>query len=149
MGAIKHRRTWWERGGWLCDQVDYVPSDELVPDAELARRALELLVVILHDRNTLKVEAQRRSRSNKLKRLGLDKQQPADLQEITLYCPRHFSTADGEGTHARPRMHYRAEHTRQQAHGPRSSLRKEIVIAAQWINAADVHPVELNPGAHA
>jgi hypothetical protein len=135
---------WWERDGWICDQVDYASIICGSPDEYHARCALELLVVILHDRNTLKVEARPRLRSNHLKRFGLNKQQPEGVQEITLYCPSHFSTADGDGTHARPRMHYRAEHLRNQPYGPRSNpTYREIVIEAQWINAADVDPSEL------
>jgi hypothetical protein len=92
---------WWERDGWICDQVDYASIICGSPDEYHARCALELLVVILHDRNTLKVEARPRLRSNHLKRFGLNKRQPEGVQEITLYCPSHFSTADGD-THARP-----------------------------------------------
>jgi hypothetical protein len=41
-------------------------------------------------------------------------------------------------------MHYRAEHLRNQPYGPRSNpTYREIVIEAQWINAADVDPSEL------
>jgi hypothetical protein len=59
-----------------------------------------------------------------------------------MYCPRRISAADHGGTHASPRMHYRAEHLRQQAHGPNRALRKEIVIEAQWINAVEEPPSE-------
>jgi hypothetical protein len=138
------RRMWWERDGWICDQVDYASIICGSPDEYHARCALELLVVILHDRNTLKVETRPPLRSNHLKRFGLNKQQPEGVQEITLYCPGHFSTADGDGTHARPRMRYRAEHLRNQPYGPRNNpTYREIVIEAQWINAADVDPSEL------
>jgi hypothetical protein len=139
------RKVWWERGHWLCDQVDYDPNIEYAPSDYHAQAALDLLVVILHDRNTLKVEAQPRVRSENLRRAKLNEQQPADVQTITLYCPGRISNADGTTSHASPKMHYRAEHTRNQPYGPRSNPQyREIVIAAQWINAADVDPSELS-----
>jgi hypothetical protein len=66
------------------------------------------------------------------------------LVQITLYCPRRVSTANHGGTHASPKMHFRAEHTRQQPYGPRKSPSyREIVIEGTWINAADVDVSEL------
>jgi hypothetical protein len=45
--------------------------------------------------------------------------------------------------HGPHRMHYRAEHVRQQPYGPRSAPSyREIVIAGTWINASDVSPAE-------
>jgi hypothetical protein len=138
------RKVWWERGSWICDQIDYDPSIEYAPADYHAQAALELLVVILHDRNTIKVEVQPRERSDNLRRNELDKQQPADVQTITLYCPGRVSNADGSTSHASPKMHYRAEHLRNQPYGPRSNPQyREIVIAAQWINATDIDPSEL------
>ena len=40
-------------------------------------------------------------------------------------------------------MHYRAEHTKMQPHGPGNKLRKEITVVSTWINAADVDTAEL------
>jgi hypothetical protein len=132
---------WWEKDSWLCARVNHV-SDAGMPT--LADDLLDVLVIVLQDRSVHVVESEPRPPSKKWKRSGLYSPEQ-DVAEIAMYCPRRISIADHGGTHASPRMHYRAEHLRQQAHGPNRSFRKEIVIEAQWINAADVDPSELPP----
>lgn len=95
-----------------------------------------VLVILLHDRSVDKVEVEGAKR-HKLgigskKRIGVPK-----VREITLYVPRRiYSEGSKGGTHASPRAHYRAEHTRMQPYGPRGSGQyREITIAAMWVNA--------------
>src|ERR1019366_787940 len=67
-----------------------------------------------------------------------------NFREIVLTIPRRVYTGEHGGTHASPRMHYRAEHVRQQPYGPRSApLYREIVIEGTWINASDIDPADL------
>jgi hypothetical protein len=136
---------WWEKGDWYVNmQHRHLDPDEL----HLSSHFYAMLVISLLDRVVNKVETtSRRLKSKKLTRAGLNNSQPDEdgIQRITLYCPGHFSRSDGEhaGTGTPKRMHYRAEHVKMQAHGPRYSLRKQITVAAVWVNAEDVDPSEL------
>ncbi len=134
--------TWWEKSDWYSlMRHRFLNENEL----HLASHHYATLVISLLDRNVDKVESPSRIRSNKLTKAGLNTQQPDDdgVQHITLYCPGRISNAAGDGTHASPRMHYRAEHVKMQPHGPRHTLRKPITIAATWVNANDLDPSEL------
>lgn len=127
---------WWEKGDWLCLMRHRVLSSE---ELNLASHHYAMLVISLLDRVVNKVETtSHRAKSKKLARAGLNRQQPADdgIQRITLYCPGHFTRADGgSGQGAPKRMHYRAEHVKMQPHGPRNTLRKQITVEAVWVNA--------------
>jgi hypothetical protein len=79
----------------------------------LNQHVIDVLIVILQDRNVNRVESEPRPPSKKWKRSGFY-HSAQDVTETTLYCPRRISTADHGGTHASPRMHYRAEHTKMQ-----------------------------------
>ena len=109
---------WWE-DEWMCFRLHSFMGDRNPETREAAR---DVLIIALQDRNVEKVEAEPRKPS-KLCKLGIGKRRnedpPKDAPEITLYCPRHVSTADHGGTHASPRMHFRAEHVRKQPYGPR------------------------------
>jgi hypothetical protein len=139
----KDEIVWWEKDNWYCNCIGLKRSK---PDyqrvAEFAQHVIDVLIVILQDRNVNRVESEPRPPSKKWKRSGFY-HSAQDVTETTLYCPRRISTADHGGTHASPRMHYRAEHTKMQPHGPRHSLRKEITVAATWVNAVDIDPSEL------
>lgn len=139
-------REWWERGGWLCERWNVWTEGH--PDSAklhtfIEQQAVDVLTIILHDRSVCRVDIEPKADAPNWPLLRLTDERPAIPTEITLHCPRRVYTGDNGGTHASPRAHYRAEHLRQQAHGPGRSLRKEIVIAAQWINAADIDPSEL------
>ena len=138
-------RIWWER--------DYVCIRCQIPQAECGREIAEMaanvVVILLQDRtaNKIEIEPSRRSKLN-LKFLQRRPQIPNDenAREIFLTIPRRvYTKTSGKGgkSHAPPRMHYRAEHVRQQPYGPRSAPSyREIVIAGTWINASDVSPAE-------
>lgn len=136
---------WWERGSWCCERWDMLACTGLdVLKAFAEQQATDMLTIILQDRSIDRVEIEPREDSAKFKRLRLAEQRSDNHpHETVLYCPRRVYTGEQGGTHASPKMHYRAEHVRQQPHGPNRTLRKEIVIAAQWINAADIDPAEL------
>jgi len=135
---------WWEQGGWLSERGELVGAIRLEL-AIYARTVLEMLVVILQDRSVQRINVEPRDPSAKWKRLGLAKGRPdIHVQDVTLHCPRRIYTAEHGGTHASPRMHYRAEHLRMQAYGGGRKLRREVTIAAQWINAAEVNPSEFD-----
>jgi hypothetical protein len=134
---------WWD-GEWMCFRLHSTLGEET---AETVAAARDVLIMALQDRSVQKIEAEPRKPS-KLWKLGIGKKRhddaPSDTREITLYCPRRVSTANHGGTHASPKMHFRAEHTRQQPYGPRKSPSyREIVIEGTWINAADVDVSEL------
>jgi len=137
---VASRTAWWEQGGWLCDRTEFV-GYALSACTKFAQNVLAVLIIILQDRSVHRVEVKPREPSKKWKRLGLAS--PSNAREITMYCPRRVYTGKHGGTHASPRMHYRAEHTKMQPHGPGNKLRKEITVAATWINAADVDAAEL------
>lgn len=137
---VASRISWWEQGGWLCDRTEFLGYD-LSACTTYAQNVLAALIIILQDRSVHRVEVKPGESSKKWKRLGLASQN--NPREITMYCPRRVYAGEHGGTHASPRMHYRAEHTRMQAHGPDYTLRKEITVGAMWINAADVDPSEL------
>lgn len=131
---------WWD-GEWMCFRLHSTLGEET------AAAARDVLIMALQDRSVQKIEAEPRKPS-KLWKLGIGKKRhddaPSDTREVTLYCPRRVSTANHGGTHASPKMHFRAEHTRQQPYGPRKSPSyREIVIEGTWINAADVDVSEL------
>jgi hypothetical protein len=136
--------AWWERGSWLCERGEVIGATL----SDLAKRApaiLDMLVIILQDRSVHRIDVEPREPSAKWKRLGLAKDRPdLHVQDVTLYCPRRVYTGEQGGTHASPRMHYRAEHLRMQPYGEGRKFRKEVTIAAQWINAADVDPAEFD-----
>jgi hypothetical protein len=137
---VASRTSWWEQGGWLCDRTEFV-GYALSECTKYAQNVLAVLIIILQDRSVHRVEVKPREPSKKWKRLGLAS--PSNAREITMYCPRRVNTGKHGGAHASPRMHYRAEHTKMQPHGPGNKLRKEITVAATWINAADVDAAEL------
>ena len=130
---------WWEKDSWACARVSYAQREDL---SWVAAQLLDLLVIILQDRSVHVVESEPRRPSKKWKLSGLYNAEQ-EVPEIAMYCPRRISVANHGGTHATPRMHYRAEHLRQQAYGPNRALRKEIVIEAQWINAVAEPPSEV------
>jgi hypothetical protein len=138
---------WWDRGSWLCERWNVFTdgcSDDVKLTTFLEEKALDVLTIILHDRSVHRVEIEPKPDGKNWHLLGLSDQRPAMPTEITLQCPRRAYTGDGEGTHASPWMHYRAEHLRNQPYGPRKApMYRQIVIAAQWINAADVDPADL------
>jgi hypothetical protein len=128
----------WRDRDWLC--FDVKPTDEEKAEWDrcgVLSQAHIMLAILLHDRATNKVLVQPRPPS-KLYRLGIGKKRPPMLDEtpeIVLHIPRRVYTGKHGGTHLPPRMHYRAEHVRQQPYGPRdASLRKEVVIEGTWVN---------------
>jgi hypothetical protein len=135
--------AWWEQGSWLCERGEVIGAT-LTYLAERAPAILDMLVIILQDRSVHRIDAELRELSPKWRRLGLAKDRPdLHVQDVTLYCPRRVYTGEHGGTHASPRMHYRAEHPRMQPYGEGRKLRKEMTIAAQWINGADVDAATL------
>jgi hypothetical protein len=102
--------------------------------------------ILLQDRRAHKIEigpsAKPKLRTNFLKRRS-DIPGVEQFSELALTIPRRVYTGEHGGSHASPRMHYRAEHVRQQPYGPRSAPQyREIVIEGTWINADDVDPSE-------
>jgi hypothetical protein len=97
---------------------------------------LYMLMILLHDRCVQKVEVH--PRVSKLAKLGIGKKRrdpaPVDTtREIALYVPRRIHTANHGGTHASPRMHFRAAHTRKQPYGPKDNPSyKDIRIESTW-----------------
>jgi hypothetical protein len=137
--------AWWDSDHVIaCRLPVIITRDDGKQLAEdLGDEARDLLACLLYDRSIYRVESEPRNQPHRHKNLlGPSAQQR--VQQITMYVPRRVSTADHGGTHASPKMHFRAEHTRQQPHGPRSNPSyREIVIAGKWINAADIDPSEL------
>lgn len=140
-GAV---RGWWERDWAWFIEAFREPKQEpgVMSTPEFAGYSFDMLVIILQDRATRKIEVEPRSMA-RMQRAGLVDSRPIIEKEIALYCPRRVSTADHGGTHASPHFHYRAEHRRQQPCGPGRAQRKEITIAAQFINAEDIDPAQL------
>ncbi len=112
---------------------------------EVAAQALMVLMIVLQDRTVHKIEIEPRAPQSRIAKKLAERRGPMDpTPEITLHVPARIYTGEHGGTHASPRLHYRAEHIRQQAVGPRGlGQHKEIVIAGAWINAADVDPKDL------
>ncbi len=141
-------QIWWERD-YICVRTQ-VPESECEKCQEIAWMAANVVVILLQDRNANKVVVEPKRRSKlKLKFIQRRPQIPnnENVTEILLTIPRrvYTKTSDGEASKAhRPhRMHYRAEHVRQQPYGPRSAPSyREKVIAGMWINASDVPPAE-------
>ena len=132
---------WWE-GNFVCNQSHVTIDKETLALMPLVAK---VLIVMLHDRMTHKVEVEP-SKPSKLHKLGIGKKRPDvpdDAAEIMLTIPRRAYTGDHGGTHASPRTHYRAEHVRQQPTGSRANpVYKEIVIEGGWINKGDFDPGE-------
>ena len=89
--------------------------------------AANVVVILLQDRtaNKIEIEPSRRPKLN-LKFLQRRPQIPnnENAREILLTIPRRvYTKTSGKAgkSHAPPRMHYRAEHVRQQPYGPRSA----------------------------
>jgi hypothetical protein len=137
--------AWWEND-WICDRVELRPGDDLSALISIAPTLIDVLVILLQDARTHKVEIEP-CRPSKLHKLGIGKRRPDvgdSTPEIVLHILRRIYTGEWGGTHASPRLHYRAEHIRQQAIGSRGEGRhKEIVIEGTWVNATDVDPTEL------
>jgi hypothetical protein len=140
-------RIWWERE-FVCVRGQ-LPSAEYEELGEIGRIAANVVVILLQDRTANKIEVQPRTRPKlKLNFLQRRPQTPHDesAREILLTIPRRVYKAtsrQGGNGHAHKRMHYRAEHVRQQPYGPRSAPSyREIVIAGTWINATDISPAD-------
>jgi hypothetical protein len=140
--------AWWD-GDEVYSRLPLLPTtdDFKLLSEKSSVYARDLLACLLYDRSIHRVESEPRNQPMRRRQLfNPDAEQ--SVQKITMYVPRRVSTADRGGTHASPKMHFRAEHTRQQPYGPRKSPSyREIVIAGKWINAADIDPSELGtPG---
>jgi hypothetical protein len=140
-------RIWWERD-YICIRCQ-VPRAESEENRRIAWMAADIVVILLQDRTANKIEVQPNTRPKlSLKFLQRRPQAPYDesAHEIYLTIPRRVykgTSGKGGGPHAHKRMHYRAEHVRQQPYGPRSAPSyREIVIAGTWINASDIPPAE-------
>jgi hypothetical protein len=140
-------RIWWERD-FVCIRCQLPPA-EYEEWGEIGRIAADVVVILLQDRTANKVEVQPRTRPKlNLNFLQRRPQTPNDenAREILLTIPRRVykgTSRQGGNGHAHKRMHYRAEHVRQQPCGPRSAPSyREIVIAGMWINATDIPPTE-------
>jgi hypothetical protein len=134
------RKTWREKD-WFCFESQLHPKEvQEWMECGVAGLAAFVLVILLHDRATHKEIVE--PRKSKLHKLGIGKPRPEyeDLPEVTLYVPRRVYEKLGGGRHKPghhkpPRMHYRAEHVRQQVVGPRGAgQHKEIVIEGTWVN---------------
>lgn len=114
-------------------------------NAYVAREAFRVLAIVLQDRTIHKVEIEPRKPLSRIARKLAARRGPQDpAPEIILHVPARFYTGEHGGTHASPRLHYRAEHDRRQAVGPRGAGgHKLIVIEGMWINAEDIDPKEL------
>jgi hypothetical protein len=140
------KAMWWERD-FACLRLRPAlveKKDKL--QAALATMAGHVTAILLQDRSAHKIEigpsAKPKLRANFLKRRP-DIPSVEQISELALTIPRRIYTGEHGGTHASPRMHYRAEHVRQQPYGPRAAPRyREIVIEGTWINADDVDPSE-------
>jgi hypothetical protein len=140
-------RIWWERD-FVCVRYQ-LPSAEYDAFGEIGCMAANVVVILLQDRTANKIEVQPRTRP-KLKLNFLQRRPPApndeNARDIILTIPRRVykgASRQGGNGHAHKRMHYRAEHVRQQPYGPRSAPSyREIVIAGTWINATDIPPAE-------
>jgi hypothetical protein len=139
-------RIWWERD-FVCIRCQ-LPTAEYDDWWKIGWTAASVVVILLQDRTSNKIEVQPRTRPKlKLNFLQRRPQAPNDesAREIILTIPRRVykGTSGTAKAHARPRMHYRAEHVRRQPCGPRSAPSyREIVIAGMWINATDIPPGE-------
>jgi hypothetical protein len=122
---------------------DLEEMDALHQDPSFAPLAVFVLCILLHDRRVHKVSIE--STVSKLHRYGIGKKRPQSPETVlVLHIPDRVYHGTGEGTHARPRMHFRAAHKRMQPYGPRSNPEyREIMIDAMWINRADVAPEDL------
>jgi hypothetical protein len=136
-------RIWWEKD-YICVR-SWLPPTEFEEYEELAIMAADVVVILLQDRTANKIEIAP-SRRPKLD-LNFLKRRPQipnseNLPEVLLTIPRcvYSKTSGKTGKpHGPHRMHFRAEHVRQQPYGPRSATSyKEIVIAGTWINASDI-----------
>lgn len=138
------KRDWWfEAGSWLCSTFKTFDGP-LKPKVmrSFAPDLRDILIVCLQDRAVPKEGTEYLPPSKKWLASGLCAPQ-YEAHEITLRCPGAHRSVPQGGSHASPRMHYRAEHPREQPHGPGHTLRKTITIDAQWINARDIDPSEL------
>ena len=148
VGRLPHeiiKAIWWERD-FACLRVRPAPAETDKTWATIAKMAAHATTILLQDRRAHKIEiepsAKPKLRTNFLKRRP-DIPGVEQLSELALTIPRRVYTGEHGGTHASPRMHYRAEHVRQQPYGPRSAPQyREIVIEGTWINADDVDPSE-------
>jgi hypothetical protein len=140
-------RIWWEKD-YICVR-SWLPPTEFQEYEGVAIMAADVVVILLQDRTANKIEIAPSKRPTlDLKFLNRRPQIPnsENLLEIVLTIPRcvYPKTSGKTGKpHGPHRMHYRAEHVRQQPYGSRSATSyKEIVIAGMWINANDIPPAE-------
>jgi hypothetical protein len=135
--------AWWQ-DKTLASRFPLILSDYhgKILTEDMSDSPRDMLACLLYDRSVHRVESEPRNQPHRYKALlGSSAQQR--VQQITMYVPRRVSTADHGGTHASPKMHFRAEHLRNQPYGPRKSpMYREIVIEGKWINAADIDPSE-------
>jgi len=137
-------QIWWERDD-MCVRSQ-VPEFECEEYREIAWMAANVVVILLQDRTANKIVIAPRTQPQlRLKFIQRRPQIPnnENVGEILLTIPRRVYTGTSDGkarkAHGPHRMHYRAEHVRQQPYGPRSApIYREIVIAGMWINASDV-----------
>jgi hypothetical protein len=140
-------RTWWEKD-YLCVRSQ-VPQAEYPEYQGIAQMVAGAVVILLQDRTANKIEIEPKERSTL--NLNFFKRRPQipnseNVGEIVLTIPRRVYKTSGKTgkPHGPHRMHYRAEHVRQQPYGPRSATSyKEIVIPGMWINAKHISPADL------
>jgi hypothetical protein len=129
----------WRDGNWFNMLYDTHPNEvrQFVLNGT-ASLIYNILVCLLHDRRVNKETVEPKAAS-KLHKLGIGKtryvgQRPT-TPVITLKIPARVYQGLGGKHHARPRMHYRAGHVRQQPYGKRGAgFSKLIEIEATWVN---------------